>query len=390
MIDPVDNFKIPEEWIALTKIPFNELEKQVSQGMIVVLSNGSILKRGYTTGTTAAVVAKASVLLLNASLKEHKKNIDHVCVPTPSGPRACLDIKIHDGYAIVHKPQNDHESDITRGLEFRAYARSIEKTNLAADRIKEKEAKKVNEIKEANEIEKIKEIKIIAGEGIGIVVRDGFEVKKGNPAINPVPMQQIRDSVMEAVEEIGLEGVEVTISIPEGAEIAKNTLNERVGVKGGISILGTTGFVEPWNDHLGETKEILLKDTATTKAVLTTGRLGMRYSTMLFPDHTIVMFGSRISEGLAAASGNVEEIVICGLPGLVLKWGDPNILKDSGFVTVSDMITNDPENKRLLSAFKQTVEKADGARVVIVNRSGTVLMDSENVDSNDVNGEDAS
>ena len=367
MIDPVDNFKIPEKWIALTKIPLNELEKQVSRGMIVVLSNGSILKRGYTTGTTAAAVAKASILSLSPSFKKHKKNIDHVCVPTPSGPRACLDVKIHDGYAIIHKPQNDHESDITRGLEFKAHARSIKKTSSTTDQIKN--------------------IKIITGEGIGTIVRDGFEVKKGNPAINPVPMQQIRDSVMEAVEEIGLESVEVTISIPKGAEIAKNTLNERVGVEGGISILGTTGFVEPWNDHLGETKEILLKDTATTKAVLTTGRLGMRYSTMLFPDHTIVMFGSRISEGLAAASGNVEEVVICGLPGLVLKWGDPNILEDSSFVTVSDMITNDSKNKRLLSAFKKTVEKADGARVVIVDRSGTVLMDSGDIDSEDVNSE---
>ena len=217
-------------------------------------------------------------------------------------------------------------------------------------------------------------IKIFAGEGIGTVVRNGFEIKKGNPAINPVPLQQIHDAVMEAIEEIGVEGVEVTVSVPRGVEVGKETLNSRIGVEGGISILGTTGFVEPWNDHLGETKEVLTKEA--TKVVITTGRLGMRYSTMLFPDHTIVMFGSRISEGLAAATGNVEEVVICGLPGLILKWGNPDILKGSGFATVSDMMINDPENERLLSAFEQTIDKSNGARIVVIDRSGTVLMDS--------------
>ena len=343
MIDPVDNFEIPDEWIALTQVSLNELEEQVSKGLVVVLSNGSVLKRGYTTGTTLAAAAKASVLSL-------KNNVERVCVPTPVGLRACLDVKIQDGCAIVIKPQSDHESDITRGLEFKACARLTEKTDST------------------------ERIKIFAAEGIGTVVRDGFEIKKGNPAINPVPMQQIHDAVMEAIEEIGVESVEVTVSVPRGVEVGKETLNSRIGVEGGISILGTTGFVEPWNDHLGETKEVLTKEA--TKVVITTGRLGMRYSTMLFPDHTIVMFGSRILEGLEAATGNVEEIVICGLPGLVLKWGNPDILKDSGFATVSDMMINDPENERLLSAFEQTIDKSNGARIVVIDRSGTVLMDS--------------
>ncbi|MGP8331879.1 MAG: cobalt-precorrin-5B (C(1))-methyltransferase [Methanosarcinaceae archaeon] len=350
MIDPVDNFKIPDEWIARTQIPLNKLEKQVSQGLVVVLSNGSILKRGYTTGTTVAAAAKAAVISL-------KKHIDHVCVPTPAGPRACLDVKAHDGCAFAVKPQSDHESDITRGLKFKACARFTEKTMAMTGQIMQ-----------------IKQIEILAGEGIGTVVRDGLEVKKGYPAINPVPMQQIHAAVTEAVEEIGVESIEITLSVPKGVEVAKDTLNERIGIKGGISILGTTGFVEPWSDHLGETKGVLIKEA--TKVVITTGRQGMRYSTMLFPDHTIIMFGSRISEGLAAASGNVEEIVICGLPGLILKWGNRNILKDSGFATVSDMIINDPGNERLLSAFEQTVIKSGGARVVIIDRSGTVIIDS--------------
>ncbi len=275
---------------------------------------------------------------------------------------------MQNGCAIATKTHSDHESDITRGLEFKVCAHLMKNTEKTAS--------------------SARRITILAGEGIGTVVRDGLEVKKGSSAINPVPMRQIHDAVMEALDEmgsemgseIGFEDVEVTVSVPKGVEVGKKTLNSRIGVEGGISILGTTGFVEPWNDHFGETKEILTKEA--TKVVITTGRLGMRYSTMLFPNHTIVIFGSRISEGLEAASGNVEEIVVCGLPGLVLKWGNPDILKDSGFATVSDMMTNYPGNERLTSAFEQNVKKANSARIVIIDRSGAVLMDSGGCNDN--------
>ncbi len=69
MFDPVDNFEIPDEWIALAQIPLNKLEEQVSKGLIVVLSNGSVLKRGYTTGTT-------SVLPLKHPLYRSKRMLD--------------------------------------------------------------------------------------------------------------------------------------------------------------------------------------------------------------------------------------------------------------------------------------------------------------------------
>ena len=286
MIDPVNNFKIPEEWIARTGLPREELEKNVASGMIVVLSDGSVLKRGYTTGTTASAAAKAAVLSL-------KKAVDSVSVPTPVGLRAYLKVsESSPGRAVVKKIPNDHESDITRGLEFVGEAREAEG------------------------------ISIFGGKGIGVVRRDGLQVSKGNPAINPKPMEQIRAAVQEAVEELGLQGAEVTISIPEGERIGKETLNSRIGVEGGISVLGSTGFVEPWNDHLGETKGDLIR--CTDRVVLTTGRIGMRYSHMLFPDYTVVMVGSRISEGLENASGDV---IICGLPGLVLKWGNPEMLE---------------------------------------------------------------
>jgi len=337
MIDPVNNFKIPEEWIALTGLPREELETKIASGMIVVLSDGAILKRGYTTGTTASAAAKAAVLSL-------KEKIMSVAVPTPVGLRAHLDVtEASAGHAVVKKISNDHESDSTRGLEFVGEAREAET------------------------------IRIFGGKGIGIVTRDGLQVPRGQPAINPKPMEQIRAAVKEAVEELGLKGAEVTISIPEGERVGKETLNSRIGVEGGISILGSTGFVEPWNDHLGEMRGDLIR--CTDRVVLTTGRIGMRYSHMLFPDYTVVMIGSRISEGLESASGDV---IICGLPGLVLKWGNPEMLEDSGYVTVVEMLEKAPEHARLKEAFKMAVKKGKGARIVVIDRDGSVLMDSKN------------
>jgi Cobalamin biosynthesis protein CbiD len=337
MIDPVNNFKIPEEWIARTGLPREELETKIASGMIVVLSDGSFLKRGYTTGTTASAAAKAAVLSL-------KKTVDNVSVPTPVGLRAQLEVsEALQGRAVVKKIRNDHESDITRGLEFMGEAREAEG------------------------------IRILGGKGIGIVRRDGLQVPKGQPAINPKPMEQIKAAVKEAVEELSLKGAEVTISIPDGERIGKETLNSRIGVEGGISILGSTGFVEPWNDHLGEMRGDLIR--CTDRVVLTTGRIGMRYSHMLFPDYTIVMIGSRISEGLGYASGDV---IICGLPGLVLKWGNPDMLEGSGYATVVEMLKKVPEHVRLKEAFDMAIEKGKGARIVVIDRDGAVLMDSKN------------
>jgi cobalt-precorrin-5B (C1)-methyltransferase len=135
--------------------------------------------------------------------------------------------------------------------------------------------------------------------------------------------------VKEAVDELGLKGAEVIISIPDGEKIGKETLNSKIGVEGGISILGSTGFVEPWNDHLGEMKGDLIR--CTDKVVLTTGRIGMRYSHMLFPD----------------------------------------MLEGSGYATVVEMLEKKPEHPRLKEAFEMAIEKGKGARIVVIDRDGS-------------------
>ncbi len=150
----------------------------------------------------------------------------------------------------------------------------------------------------------------------------------------------------------------------------KKTLNEKVGITGGISILGTTGFVEPWNEHLGGMKEELIRNA--DRLVLTTGRLGMRFSHMLFPDYIVLLIGSDISRGLKAARGKV---IISGLPGLILKWASPDILKGSGYQTIGELVEDDPQNPLIDRALARAVSLS-GKRVVLLNRNGTILRDS--------------
>lgn len=334
LIDPVNDFQIPQEWLKKVQIPMEELVDGVNKGMLVVLSNGKLLHRGYTTGTTAAAATKASIISLT-------KEIKRVSVPTPIGIRAELDVKASNGMAEAIKISGDHESDVTGGLIITAQAVPSEL------------------------------IQLISGEGIGIVNKAGLQLKVGEPAINPVARCQILDAMNEALDETELDGAAVTISLPDGKALAVNTLNPKVGIEGGISILGTTGFVEPWSDHLGETKMELISEAY--RVVLTTGRIGMRYSQMLFPEYTSVMVGSRLDEGIQAARG---ETIICGLPGLILKWAVPDILESTVFNTVQEMIDNNRENPLIDMALAAVVEKSNGARVLIVDRDGNIIRDT--------------
>ncbi|HIE32020.1 MAG TPA: cobalt-precorrin-5B (C(1))-methyltransferase [Methanosarcinales archaeon] len=327
MKDPVNNFEIPPEWMRRAAIPKGELEAGIASGRLVLLSDGSVLRRGYTTGTTAAAAAKAAVLSL-------RRPVDCVTISTPSGINAVLGVRASDGRASATKDSGDHGFDVTNGIEIVAEARESDT------------------------------ISIRAGTGIG--------VKKGVSAINPVPMGQIRASIADAVRKIGISGADVVISVPKGIEIADQTLNSRVGIVGGISILGTTGFVEPWNEHLLETKQELIQ--GSDRVVLTTGRIGMRYSNMLFPDHTVVMVGNRISEGIAVAKG---EVVLCGLPGLILKWANPDILKGVGFLTIKEMIEEDPANIRINNTLENAKKNVPGVRIVLLNPDGSTLRDTD-------------
>ncbi len=330
--DPVSGFVYPPSWIAACT-DVSSLER-VRQGLAILTASGKILLRGYTTGTTAAAACKAAVLSLQRIV--HTVNIT---IP------ACLTVSVEvtglEGTGQCRKYSGDYPSDATSGLLIIASATPGRETVLCA------------------------------GEGIGRWGRDTPRFLKGDPAISPTAQEEIEKAIAEALSEIGLAGAMVTLSVPNGKEIALRTLNERVGVFGGISILGTTGLVEPWDDHLEES--IFSQLATVTMPVLTTGRIGMKYARMYFPENEVILVGSRIEAALSRVSGKA---ILCGLPGLILRYINPDILKDTSYKTIEEMVP-DPGFLDLLGIeLLRYKQKRPDVRVVIIGRDGKILGES--------------
>jgi cobalt-precorrin-5B (C1)-methyltransferase len=144
-----------------------------------------------------------------------------------------------------------------------------------------------------------------------------------------------------------------------------------VGVTGGISILGTTGLVEPWDDHLGES--VCSRVASARNPVITTGRIGLRYARLLYPAREVILVGGKIGAALDAAQ---NDIILCGLPALILLHINPRILEGTGFFTVEEYSASPaflPVLRTTLAAFKK---ERPGVHVVLVDRKGMVIGES--------------
>ena len=179
------------------------------------------LRTGITTGLCAAAAAKAAMITLLSS-----DSAGQVEITTKEGARVELKVAEtaqRNGMAVcaVRKDAGD-DPDVTNGVKIYA---SVSKTCRGG-------------------------IEIDGGEGVGRVTRPGLKVQVGKAAINPVPMEMIRSAISEICRRFSYEGgIKAVISIPGGTEIAKKTMNERLGIVGGLSILGTTGVVAPMSDR---------------------------------------------------------------------------------------------------------------------------------------------
>ena len=178
----------------------------------------SQLKEGFTTGACSAAAAKAAARVF---LKG--ESIDEITSTLPIGKKVTFKLERcekYEDHAIcsILKDAGD-DPDCTDKAELTA------KVSLT----------------------KSSEIDIVGGEGVALVTKAGLGLEVGKHAINPVPRKNITEMVQEEIEGSHFNGAHIEIAVPGGEEMAKKTTNERLGLIGGISILGTTGIVKPYS-----------------------------------------------------------------------------------------------------------------------------------------------
>jgi cobalt-precorrin-5B (C1)-methyltransferase len=271
------------------------------------------LRSGYTTGACAAAAAKAATLLLVRleSGIRRAENILNVEIPFPDGGR--VQFKVHHSElrtenselistASVIKDAGD-DPDVTNGAEIRA-AVSAKAGSLDP------------------------KIIIKGGLGVGIVTKPGLAIPVGEPAINPVPRKMITDAVREAVSECGVKNLRLTvaISVPEGEELAKKTLNHRLGIIGGISILGTTGIVKPLSDEAWTatvtSSMAVARAMGREEVVLSTGRTSEKAHQKKYdlPEESYVMMGDYTEFSLREAKQHgFKKIHLCAQWAKMIK-----------------------------------------------------------------------
>ncbi|WP_343222846.1 cobalt-precorrin-5B (C(1))-methyltransferase [Methanofollis formosanus] len=333
IVDPVTGFVYPAEWVGRCTDP--AALTLAASGLGVLTADGSVLRRGFTTGTTAAAACRAAVLSL-------AKPVDAVSLLLPCGLEVVVPARGAGGRGEARKDSGDYHADVTAGLAFVAVAEQVPAG-----------------------------VEVEYGGGVGRFVRETPRYPLGSPAVSPTARATIEGAVGSAAASVGLPGVWVRLSVPDGAAVAAQTLNPRIGVEGGISVLGSTGLVEPWDDHLSESA--LERVEGAEQVVLTTGRLGLRYARLLFPDREVVLVGVHLGRALAAAKG---EVTVCGLPGLVMKFMDAEVLAGTGCATVEELTGTPAWQGVMERTFASFRAAHPTVRVVVVARDGTVLGDS--------------
>ena len=221
------------------------------------------LRSGFTTGAAAAAAAKAAVKRLTSGITP-----DSVDITFLNGTRQTIRVNACDAesrncaWCVVTKDAGD-DPDVTNGADIGARVRLLNG--------------------------KGKNVTITGGKGVGRVTKPGLAVLPGHAAINPGPQEMIRREIDDCFKEYGRrQPIEVEIFVPDGEALARKTLNARLGIIGGISILGTTGIVRP----LSHEAYIATIDSALSVArasglnhtVMTTGRRSERFAQILWPD----------------------------------------------------------------------------------------------------------
>jgi len=277
------------------------------------------LKSGLTTGTCATAAAVAATLQLSRprfpawqqrmissprfpaweqkiweGLPRWEAWPTTVPVILPDGETIHVPVGYGDGYAYCIKEAGD-DPDVTDGIEVRA------------------------------SVEPAERFEILGGEGVGRFTLPGFDFPPGEPAINKGPREMIRRNLPD--------GLRVTISVPGGEEIAKRTFNPRLGIEGGISIIGVSGIVKPFSEEafIDSIRKCMMvaKASGSDRVVINSGAKSERFLKALYPSlpaQAFVQYGNYIGETLRMAAGlNIENVTLGVMLGKAVKLAAGNL-----------------------------------------------------------------
>ena len=254
------------------------------------------LHSGLTTGTcaTAAAIA-ATIRLIKGEMPKE------VPVMLPDGETIMVAVDYGEDYAYCTKEAGD-DPDVTNGIEVRA--KVIASDNHGLTRTDPICAEK--EVRNSPQ----KSVAIYGGEGVGRFTLPGFDYPPGEAAINKAPREMIRHNLQTILSPLTshLLPLKVTISVPDGEEIARRTFNPRLGVEGGISIIGVSGIVKPFSeeafiDSIRKCMEVA-KASGSERVVINSGGKSERFVKALYPDlpkQAFVEYGNYIGETLKIA-----------------------------------------------------------------------------------------
>jgi cobalt-precorrin-5B (C1)-methyltransferase len=256
------------------------------------------LRTGYTTGACAAAAARAAARY--ALVGEPPRTVE---ITLPNGRAATFEIVRAErrgaaALCAVRKDGGD-DPDATHGAEI------------------------VAEV----ELAELPGVELRGGPGVATVTRPGLGLELGAPAINPVPRKNIAEMVAAELAAGGRPGARVTISVPRGEEIARSTLNPRLGLVGGISILGTTGVVRPFSTRAWQASVAAAIDVACASGqrdlVFTTGGRTEAYAMRLrpgLPAGAFVQVGDAMGMALRhAARGGASAVEVVAMAGKMSK-----------------------------------------------------------------------
>ncbi len=255
------------------------------------------LRTGWTTGTCASAATKAALLALR-----DQRPPEVVEVALPSGQRvtfavASCSYDAARAQAVVVKDAGD-DPDVTHQAHLTSTVTWRDDAGLVLE----------------------------GGEGVGVVTKPGLGLTVGEPAINPVPRQMLAQAVADVID-VDTRGVRVVISVPDGERMARKTTNARLGILGGISILGTTGIVRPfstasWRASVLQAVAVMAAQGEPTLVLCTGGRTEKGAMALLpqLPDICFVEVGDFTGAALReAVDRGLRQVVFVGMVGKLTK-----------------------------------------------------------------------